>query len=90
MVLRIEGFIWLDWVLEKLFTKHGVEPEEVEEAFCNPPHKVRRSESGKLLLYGCSLAGRCLFVVFGAEGRQVKVVSTRDMTDAERHLFRQK
>ena len=90
MVLRIEGFIWLDWVLEKLITKHGVEPDEVEEAFCNPPHKVRRSESGKLLLYGRSLAGRYLFVVFGAEGGQVKVISARDMTDAERRLFRQK
>ena len=88
MVLHVDGFIWLDWVLEKLITKHGVEPDEVEEAFFNPPHKVRRSESGKLLLYGRSQAGRYLFIVFTAEGRRVTVISARDMTDAERRLSR--
>lgn len=90
MVIRVEGFVWLDWVLEKITAKHGLEPEEVEEAFFNPPHKVRRSQSGKLLLYGRSLAGRYLFVVFVAEGRHVRVISARDMTDAERRLFREK
>ncbi len=35
MERRIEGFIWLDWVVEKLIQKHGVEPTEVEEAFFN-------------------------------------------------------
>lgn len=29
MFQRIEGFIWLDWVVEKLEEKHGVEPDEV-------------------------------------------------------------
>jgi len=35
MQLHIEGFIWFDWVIEKLIEKHRVEPDEVEEAFFN-------------------------------------------------------
>jgi hypothetical protein len=30
MELRIEGFIWVDWVIEKLIEKHRVEPDEVK------------------------------------------------------------
>ena len=33
MKRRIEGFIWLDCVVEKIITKHGVEPEEADEAY---------------------------------------------------------
>jgi uncharacterized DUF497 family protein len=90
MIRRIEGFIWLEWVVEKLSVKHGIDLEEVEEAFFHPPYKVRRSGSGKMLLYGRSQGGRYLLIVFALEGRQVKVISARDVTEAERRLFRQK
>jgi uncharacterized DUF497 family protein len=75
MILRVEGFIWADWVLEKLVEKHGVDTEEVEQAFFNPPYKVRRSESGKYLLYGRSESGRYLFIVLVWDGHLVKVIS---------------
>ena len=90
MKRRIEGFIWPDWVVEKITTKHHVEPEEVEEAFFNEPYKVRRASSGKYWLYGRSDDGRYLFVVFVWEGRQIKVISARDMTSSERRYYRQK
>ncbi len=84
MKLIIEEFIWLDWVIEKILEKHGVDPDEVEQAFFNPPYKVRRSDSSKYLLYGRTEAGRCLFIVFAWQERAVKVISARDMTPAER------
>jgi uncharacterized DUF497 family protein len=87
MERRIEDFIWLDWVVEKLTVEHSVEPEEAEEAFFNPPYKVRRAESGKYLLYGRSEAGRYLFIVFVWKGRQVKVISACDMNKAERRFY---
>ena len=90
MERRIEGFIWLDWVVEKLAEKHDIEPEEAEEAFFNPPYKVRRSESGKYLLYGRSEAGRHLFIVFAWEGRRIKVISARDMNKSERRFYQRK
>jgi hypothetical protein len=58
MQQSIEGFIWLDWVVEKLLEKHGVDPEEAEEAFFIKPYKVRKAASGKYLLYSRSSDGR--------------------------------
>jgi hypothetical protein len=87
---RIEGFIWLDWVVEKLVETHNVEPEEAEEAFFNMPYKVRKASSGKYLLYGQSDDGRYLFIVFAWVDRRIKVISARDMTSSERRYYRRK
>ena len=87
---RIQGFIWLDWVVDKIESKHDVDTEEVEETFFGGQIKVRRAESGKYLLYGQSLDGRYLFVVFTWVGRQVKVITARDMTPSERRFFARK
>jgi len=86
----IEGFVWEDWVVDKLDWKHGVEPDEAEATFFNPPYKVRRTKANKYLLYGQTNEGRYLFVVFVWAGREVKVISARDMTEAERRFFARK
>ncbi len=87
---RIEGFIWLDWVIEKLSVKHGVTPEEVEEAFSTIPYKVLRAPADKYRLYARSSSGRYLFIVFAWEGAQVKIISARDMTIKERRFYAHK
>ncbi len=43
--MRIVGFIWLENVVDKLYTKHNVVPEEVEEVFTNTP-KIRKMNRG--------------------------------------------
>ena len=90
LVLRVEGFIWLDWVAEKIVAKHDVYPEEVEEAFFNSPYKVRHIEKEKYMLLGRSTEGRYLAIIFVWEGREVKVITARDMTDAERRFYGRK
>ena len=90
MESRIEGFHWLDWVIEKITKEHDVEPEEVEEVFFNLPYKVRRVESGKYQLFGRSEDGRYLFIVFAWEGRTIKPITARDMTESERRFFGRK
>ncbi len=87
MQRRIEGFIWRDWVVEKLVTRHSVAPDEVEETFFNSPLKVRKASSGKYLLYGTSDGGRYLLVVFAWDESKVRVVSARDMTRRERRFL---
>ena len=87
---HIEGFIWQEWIVDKLDWKHGLIPEEVEETFFNPPYKVRRTKEDKYLLFGRSLDGRYLFVVFVWVDKQVKVISARDMTISERRYFGRK
>jgi uncharacterized DUF497 family protein len=87
---RIEGFIWRDWVIDKITEKHGVSPEEVEEAFFNPPYKVRRVESGKYLLFGRSQDGRYLLIVFAWQDLQIRIITARDMTQSERRFLSRK
>ncbi len=53
----IEGFEWLDWVIEKIVSKHGVDPSEVEECFENPPYRVRHLGEGKYSLLGRAYSG---------------------------------
>ena len=87
MQRRIEGFIWREWVIEKLLARHSVTPDEVEEVFFNSPLKVRKASSGKYLLYGTSNSGRYLFVVFAWDESKVRVITARDMTKAERRFL---
>lgn len=77
MPLYIEEFEWLDWVVEKIATKHSVSPEEVEEAFFNSPQQVLRAGSGKLKLLGRADSGRYLMVVFVLAGRSARIITAR-------------
>ncbi len=86
----IEGFEWLDWVMEKIIVKHGVDPFEVEECFVNKPQKVRRVQEGKYQLFGQTDDGRYLFVVFVWSDHYVRVVTAREMDTSERAAFRRK
>lgn len=43
----IEGFMWLEWVVEKLWQKHRVTLEEVEEVFRNRPLFLKK-ERGRV------------------------------------------
>lgn len=43
--MRIEGVLWLRDVVDKIISKHNVEPDEVEEIFENKP-KIRFVEQG--------------------------------------------
>jgi len=86
----IEGFEWLDWVVEKIIVKHGVDTVEVEECFVNQPQKIRRMRDGKYQLFGQTDSGRYLFVVFVWNGRYVRVITARDMDRSERAAFHRK
>jgi len=51
---------------------------------------VRLVGSSKYQLFGRSEDGRHLFIVFVWQGRQIKVITARDMTDAERRYYQRK
>lgn len=91
--MRIEHIIWLSEIEDKLYYKHKVLVEEVEEVLFNKPH-IRFVEKGHqegddvYAAYGQSDSGRWLIVFFVVKGEhEVLVISARDMERKERRLY---
>lgn len=67
--MKISEILWLEQILDKVQTKHGLLPEEVEEVFFNRP-LYRYVERGKVegedvySAYGRTDAGRYVTVIF--------------------------
>lgn len=91
--MNISGFIWLEDIIDKLRSKHGVEQDEVEELFNNLPHfrfveNGHRPRENVYAALGQTGGGRYLIVFFvHKQNRQALVVSARDMTVAERRQY---
>jgi len=92
--LRIEDFIWLDEIVEKLDSKHSVSPDEVEEVFASKPHfryiakGRRRRKENVYAAYGQTDAGRYLTVFFIYKpGNLALIISARDMDNKERKRY---
>jgi uncharacterized protein len=81
-------------LFEKLFVKHGVETDEVEDVFYNQPH-IEKAGSGKVQgenLYralGQTEDGRYLTIIFLYKPLEQKalVISARDMDRKERRRY---
>ena len=75
-------------VAEKLWTKHGVEVDEVRQVL-NGETGLRRTRDGLYQVMGRSEAGRYLLVIMrdlgGGRGR---LVTARDMDEGERRRYR--
>jgi uncharacterized DUF497 family protein len=94
--MRVDDFVWLPQVIEKLAAKHNLIPEEVEAVFFNRP-RFRFHERGHVQgenLYtalGQTDAGRYLIVFFVLKpSRHALIISARDMAPAERKRYDQK
>ena len=91
--MTINGFIWLEDIVDKLWSKHNVDPGEVVALFHNQPY-FRFAESGHrpgenvYAALGQTDGGRYLiaFFVLKRDGRAL-IVSARNMTAAERRQY---
>jgi uncharacterized DUF497 family protein len=94
--LRIGGFVWLEEVVEKLATKHQVEPSEVEELFRGAPRfrfveDGYRKDEDVYAALGQTDGGRYLVVFFIRKANdRILPVSARDMTASERKRYGRK
>lgn len=91
--MRISHIIWLPDIEDKLFEKHAVLVEEVEEILFDGPH-IRFAEKGHqenenlYAAYGQTAAGRWLIVFFILKSqREALIISARDMDRKERRLY---
>ena len=94
--MKIENFIWLHHIIDKIAFKHHVETFEVEEVFDNRP-KIRFGQKGArkgedvYIALGRSEAGRYLAVVFiHKKNNDALILSARDMAIKERRQYERK
>jgi uncharacterized protein len=87
--LRITDFEWDEENIDHI-GRHGVSPEEVEEACYERPF-VLKGREGLYLVYSQTMDGRYLLVVTRYRGNgKIRVITARDMTDAEKRLCRER
>ena len=94
--MEIQDIIWLDVFVEKIWRKHRVKTEEVEEMLNSFPH-IRFIEKGDVkgedvyAAMGKSNAGRYLITFFiRKKDNNALVISARDMTKKERKYYEKK
>ncbi len=94
--MEIQDIVWLDVFTEKLWRKHRVLTEEVEEVLYSSP-KIRFIEKGDVkgedvyAAMGRSRAGRYLVTFFIRKaGNSALIISSRDMTKTERKYYEKK
>ena len=88
--MKIFLFRWDEDTIDHI-ANHGITPEEVEEvAFEGRPY-IRKGRYGRRYLYGQTIEGRSLFVVYVLFGRgEAKVITARDMDAKEKRLYLKK
>ena len=83
--MRIKAYEWDEHNIEHI-ARHGVNPEEVEEACHNRPYVLAGRES-RYLIYGQTDDGRYILTVGVYRGKGVmRVITARDMTEAEKKI----
>jgi uncharacterized protein len=90
---RCVGFDWEGGNADKNWQKHRVTAGEAEQVFLNAPLVIaddaeHSEHEDRLLALGQTTRGRLLFVAFTIRGDLIRVISVRDMTKAEREVYR--
>jgi uncharacterized DUF497 family protein len=93
---RIDGVIWLEEIVEKLWRKHRVREAEVVEVLSNRPRfrfveRGHREAEDVYAALGRTESSRLLIVFFVLKkDQQALIVSARDMTSTERRNYERK
>jgi uncharacterized protein len=93
--MKIENYIWLRDIIDKLAFKHHVDTSEVEDVFDNRP-KIRFVQKGDrkgedvYIALGRSAAGRYLAVIFIHKNNNALILSARDMAKKESKQYERK
>mgnify|MGYP001126048928 CR=1 FL=1 len=80
--------IWSQAVIDKIWKKHRVIPEEVEEAIFNDRTIAHKGKGNVYCIYGRNQSGRYVFIVVSRKGKgQFKVLTAREMIEKERKYY---
>ena len=94
--MKIDGIIWIKEIEDKIWVKHHVEKDEVEQALASRPkfrflEKGEREEEDIYMALGRTDAGRYLSIFFiNKASGQALIISARDMMPRERKRYEKK
>jgi len=82
------GFEWDQGNLTKNWEQHDVSSWECEQIFFNRPLIIKRNKEhsqteNRYYVLGRTNVNRLLFAVFTVRNDKIRIISARDMTDAE-------
>jgi uncharacterized protein len=82
------GFEWNQGNLTKNWNQHDVSSGECEQIFFNRPLIIKRDKEhskneNRYYVLGRTNVNRLLFAVFTVPDDKIRIISARDMTDAE-------
>lgn len=87
-MVRISDFEWDEGNALHIQLGHGIQPEEAEEVFANKP-LFRKTKKGHYAVFGQTLEGRYLTVVFELKsGGVVRSITGWDMDRAEIRYYK--
>ena len=78
------------------FDLGNIKPRELEEAFEDPfavrflPDSERPDGASRYYALGRTVANRYLFFSFGTDGKTMRVIAAREMSDTERKFYDRK
>lgn len=86
--MRISGFEWDEANSLHIQLGHGITPEEAEEVFANKP-LFRKTKKGHYAVFGPTLDGRYLTIVFGLKEKGIaRPITGWDMNRAEVRYYK--
>lgn len=94
--MKINGILWLEDIVEKLFLKHKVDKNEVREIMNSQPfflfaEKGHQKGENVYAAFGQTETGRYLAVFFiHKKSKEALILSARDMTKSERRIYEQR
>lgn len=90
MIFITYPLIWTQAVVDKIWHKHRVTPEAVQEAIYDDKPICHKGTSISYCVYGQAVSGRYLFIVVRKKGKgaRYKVITARDMQDKEKRYYK--
>ena len=85
-----------DWSDPPFVAKNSPTTREIEESFEDPlgirlfPDSGRFAKESRAFCLGKTLTGRGIFSVYRADGKQVRVIGSRSMTEEEEYFYDRK
>ncbi len=82
-----------DW---SIYATPEIPPAEVQESFEDPfglrilPGDGPLAEHSRFICLGKSLAGKSVFSLYSSDGRKMRPIASRAMTDAEAYFYERK